>query len=90
MNKQRKKYYQIKWKNSVVKSIKVIAKNEKKHIIKEIEKLQKNPLLGKKLQGDYEEFRRIRIGNYRVLYFADFQKISIIILKISHRKDAYR
>ena len=56
MNKQRKKYYQIKWKNSAVKSIKVIAKNEKTHIIKEIEKLQKNPLLGKKLQAGYEEF----------------------------------
>ncbi|GAH16732.1 unnamed protein product [marine sediment metagenome] len=90
MNKQRKKYYQIKWKKSAVKSIKVIAKNERKYIIKEIEKLPKTPLLGKKLQGDYEEFRRIRIGNYRVIYFVDFQRISILILKISHRKDAYR
>lgn len=33
---------------------------------------------------------RLRIGDYRVLYFIDKKKRSIIILSVQHRKDAYR
>jgi mRNA interferase RelE/StbE len=43
----------------------------------------------KKLQGSENEYR-IRIGNYRVIYtVADVVRI-VTIIKIAHRKDAYR
>lgn len=33
---------------------------------------------------------RIRIGEYRVLYFADKKKRQIVVSVISHRRDVYR
>jgi len=90
MNKQREKFYRIEWKNSAIKSIKVVPKNYREELIREIEKLSINPLLGKKLQGSKEEFRRIRISNYRIIYYINYQTKSIIIVKFGHRKDIYR
>ena len=90
MNKQREKFYRIEWKNSAIKSIKVVPKNYREELIREIEKLSISPLLGKKLQGSKEEFRRIRISNYRIIYYINYQTKSIIIVKFGHRKDIYR
>lgn len=33
---------------------------------------------------------RLRIGDYRVLYFIDKKKKSITVLSVQHRKNAYR
>ena len=90
MNKQREKFYRIEWKNSAIKSIKVVPKNYREELIREIEKLSISPLLGKKLQGSKEEFRRIRISNYRIIYYINYQTTSILIVKVGHRKDIYR
>jgi len=90
MNKQREKFYRIEWKNSAIKSIKAVPKNYREELIREIEKLSINPLLGKKLQSSNEEFRRIRISNYRIIYYINYQTKSIIIVKFGHRKDIYR
>lgn len=32
---------------------------------------------------------RIRVGNYRVIYVVEEEKIVVVILKIAHRKDVY-
>jgi len=42
----------------------------------------------KKLEGD--KGYRIRIGDYRVVYFLDTQADTITIVKVAHRKDVYR
>jgi mRNA interferase RelE/StbE len=43
----------------------------------------------KKLKG-YENTWRIRIGDYRVLYEIHEEIVLILIVQISHRKDAYQ
>lgn len=43
----------------------------------------------RKLQG-YADIYRIRVGSYRVLYSVDGTRIIITVLKVAHRKDAYR
>ena len=43
----------------------------------------------KKLQG-YENTYRIRVGEYRVLYEIHESVVTVLIIQISHRKDAYR
>jgi mRNA interferase RelE/StbE len=42
----------------------------------------------KKLKG--ETAWRIRVGNYRVIYEIDDDKVIVIIVSVSHRKDVYR
>ncbi len=54
--------------------------------------LRKNPFYGtniKKLKGNYENVYRYRIGNYRLFYTINNDKVIVIITTISHRKNAY-
>jgi mRNA interferase RelE/StbE len=55
--------------------------------------LKKNPFYGtniKKLKGDYEGVYRYRLGNYRLFYVIDNDKIIVIVTTISHRQNAYK
>jgi mRNA interferase RelE/StbE len=54
--------------------------------------LRKNPFFGpniKKLKGEYEGVYRYRLGNYRLFYIIENEKVIVIVTSISHRKNAY-
>jgi mRNA interferase RelE/StbE len=54
--------------------------------------LRTNPFFGKnikKLKGEFEGIYRYRINDYRLFYQIVNEKVLIIILDISNRKDAY-
>jgi len=54
--------------------------------------LKKNPFYGaniKKLKGEYEGVYRYRIGNYRLFYIIDNNKVIVVVTTISHRQNAY-
>jgi mRNA interferase RelE/StbE len=53
--------------------------------------LAENPhRVGKPLHGDLEGLWSARRGSYRVVYSIDDEVITIVILRIAHRRDAYR
>ena len=55
--------------------------------------LRENPDFGtniKKLKGQFEGFYRYRIGNYRLFYIIDDEKVIVFIIDFQHRKDAYK
>jgi mRNA interferase RelE/StbE len=55
--------------------------------------LKLNPFFGnniKKLKGEFEGVYRYRIGDYRLFYKIENERVLIIVLDISDRKDAYR
>ena len=43
----------------------------------------------KKLQGLPGHFR-IRVGDYRVIYRVDGQRVVVVIVRIGHRREIYR
>jgi mRNA interferase RelE/StbE len=45
--------------------------------------------LGKPLRYSFIGHRRIRVGDYRIVYRIDIQKALVIIVLIKHRKDVY-
>lgn len=47
-----------------------------------------NPLIGLPLRSSLKGYRKLRIGNYRVIYL--IRKPDIIILLIGHRSDVYK
>ena len=55
-----------------------------------IEELAKNPFTKKSKKLSDRPGYRLRIGDYRIIYFVDKKKRTITILSASHRKDAYR
>ena len=54
--------------------------------------LRQNPFIGlnvKKLKGEWKSFYRYRIGNHRLFYKVDSEKMMVFIITIKDRKDAY-
>jgi mRNA interferase RelE/StbE len=43
----------------------------------------------KKLQGEIELYR-VRVGEYRVIYAIDDDALTVLVVKIADRKEAYR
>ncbi len=82
--------YNIEIKKSAVKEFSSIPSGDLKRIIQKIKNLADNPRPPgcKKLSG--EEKYRIRVGNYRILYFIDEGKLIIFVVKVGHRRDVYR
>ncbi len=55
-----------------------------------INDLKNNPHFGIKLQGSDEETRRIRIGDYRIVYEVYEDILLILVVYIGPRGSAYR
>ena len=54
--------------------------------------LRSNPFFGpniKKLKGELDGLYRFRVGNYRLFYKVDENKVLVFILRLKHRKEAY-
>ncbi len=60
----------------------------KDHLKDAIRELSRNPLLGKKLKGEFEALRSFRLGSFRIVY--RYTKELLEVVFIDHRKDVYR
>ncbi len=77
--------------------VKKIVKTQYKKLYKKIvdyvyPMLKRNPYFGpniKRLKGNFSDFYRYRIGDYRLFYKIENDNILIFIVDIKHRKDAY-
>lgn len=73
-----------------VKFVEKLNRPEKERIKSAIRKIAEDPLLGKKLKGEFmrAEVRSFRVWPYLILYVIQGQ--SIEVATIVHRKEAYR
>jgi len=79
----------IDYKESVFKDLKKIGMPNAKRIVDKLEKeLKKDSNKGLPLKGEFEGLFKLRTGDYRVIY-AKTEK-GVLILKIAHRKKAYK
>jgi len=80
----------LEWKTSAKKELRKIDRKEIPKIIEAVEKLALNPHPAnhKKLLDTEHNFR-IKVGNYRVVYFLEDNKLLIEIIRVRHRKDVY-
>ena len=82
--------YKILIDKKVIKDLKKIDKTWQIKIINKIQTtLTTNPYTGKKLVGDLSKYYRLRVGDYRVIYSIDEDIVTVEVVKVSHRKDAY-
>ena len=54
--------------------------------------LRENPFYGsniKKLKDDLEGYYRYRVGNYRLFYLIEDEKLIVVIVDFKHRQQAY-
>ncbi len=80
--------YQIEFKPRAIKDLRALPTTTQRRLIRKIAALQ-NDLSGdvKKLTNFTPEYR-LRVGDYRVLFEVEADKI--IVYRLLHRKDAYQ
>ena len=82
--------YSIQIKKSALKELRKLPQSDRPRLIAAIDQLAEQPHTGKLLKGDLSGLRRLRIGNYRIIYEVDEGKVLILILRVAHRKSSYR
>jgi mRNA interferase RelE/StbE len=76
------------YKSSVEKDLRKIDFSQRTKLMATLKEELKDPDKGKKLKGDFQGLRSLRIGDYRVIY--SLIPDGILVLSIAHRKEAYR
>ena len=76
---------------SAVKALKRIAKPDRDRIRTALAALADNPRPPGtvKLRGE-EDLYRVRVGQYRIIYTVDDGAVTVLVVKIGHRRDVYR
>ena len=81
--------YKVTFKKSVSRDLKKIRKDQINKILKKIEKdLSEKADTFPVLTGKFAGLRKYRSGDYRVIY--TIIENTVIILRIRHRRDAYK
>lgn len=83
--------YTIEFARSALRDFKALDRAVQRRVATRIDSLAANPFPPgvKRLQGDPDVFR-VRAGDYRIVYRVDGKRLTILILKIGHRREVYR
>ncbi len=82
--------YSIELVRSIRKDLRRIARKEVPKILKAIQSLADDPRPASSKKLTNEELYRIRIGNYRLLYEINDERLIVLVVKVGHRKDVYK
>jgi len=81
--------YKIQVKKSAEKELRKIQKKDLIKILGKIENLSENPHPLGSLKLTNQDKYRIRVGNYRVLYTVEDSVLTVIVVKVGHRREIY-
>jgi mRNA interferase RelE/StbE len=82
--------YELRFKLSVAKDLRDIAQADVRRILARIETLRTHPRPPGSEKLSAQERYRLRQGSYRILYTISDADIVVEVVKIAHRRDAYR
>ena len=81
--------YAIRIKRSATRDLARIARLDRERIVHAIDRLGEQPHAGHALKGDLRGLRRIRVGDYRVLYEVLDNELVVLVVRVAHRREAY-
>lgn len=82
--------YTVEISDAARKLINRMPKFDKKKILEKIATLAENPRpFGYKKLDYYNEYFRVRAGNYRIIYKIRDEQLLVVIVNVPNRRDAY-
>ena len=72
--------------NFILDELEIFINNFDEDYEKELIKIKKI----KSLHGEFKGLFRLRLRTYRIIYEKQNEKLIILVLRVSHRKDAYQ
>ena len=82
--------YSVRIKRSAARKLARIAKPARGRIAGAIDGLAENPFAGSALKGELRGLRRIRVGEYRIVYEVQETELVVLVIRVRHRRDVYR
>ena len=82
--------YSVRIKASAAKDLAGIPKPALTRIVFAVDRLREQPLVGALLKGGLRGLRRLRVGDYRIVYEVLDGELVVLVLRAAHRRDAYR
>lgn len=69
-----------------------LPRQDQRRVLRKIEGLVENPMPPGcvAMHGASKGMFRIRIGDYRVIYNVIRNKLTVLVVKVGHRRDVYR
>jgi mRNA interferase RelE/StbE len=82
--------YDLRIKPSAVKELEALQAKDRRRIVSRIQDLASEPRPPgcEKLSG--QDRYRVRQGNFRILYEIQDRELTVVVIKIGHRRDVYR
>jgi mRNA interferase RelE/StbE len=75
---------------SAAKALSRLDRSVQVRIARRIDRLAKDPRAGAfKLPGN-DDVWRVRIGDYRILYRIEDDRLVVLVIRIGHRREVYR
>ena len=83
--------YTIEFTNSARRELETLPSQVRQRIAAKIDALGDNPFPPdvKNLKGEPAHFR-VRVGDYRIIYRVHGDVLVIVIVRVAHRREAYR
>ena len=63
---------------------------DRTRIVAAIDRLAETPHLGTLLKGDLRGLRRLRVGDYRVVYEVRNDELIVLVVRVARRRNAFR
>ncbi len=82
--------YSTRIKRSAARELARVPRRDRERIVHVIDRLADNPLAGSPLKGDLRGLRRVRVGDYRVVYEVLDGELVVLVVLVAHRREAYR
>lgn len=82
--------YSITIKRSAARELQRVPLSDRRRVTQAIDRLADGPTAGSPLKGGLKGIRRLRVGDYRVLYEVKETALLVLVVRVAHRRNAYR
>ena len=80
--------YSLRIKRSASRELARAPRSDRRRIIRAIDGLAEHPLAGSALKGELRGLRRLRVGDYRIVYEVLADRLVILVVRVAHRREA--
>ena len=83
--------YRVEVSRPAARQIEALDRATQARIIRRLEALEVDPRppAAKKLKGEHGTWR-VRVGDYRIVYTIEDNRLLILVVKVGHRREVYR
>ena len=80
----------IRIRRSAARELERVPRRDRERLVAAIDALAEHPFSGNALKGGLRGLRRVRVGDYRVVYEVQEDALIVLVVRVAHRRDAYR